>query len=51
MKAEQITIKATPKSLSLLRQIAALSNDKQYKILERVLEKDLELWKKKFGYQ
>ena len=41
MKAEQITIKATPKSLSLLRQIAAITGDKQYKILERILEIEL----------
>lgn len=49
MKSEQITIKATPKSLSLLRQIAALTGDKQYKILDRLLEHELKKINKYYG--
>ena len=42
MGIELITIKATPEALRMLRLIAAYTGDKQYKILERVLGKELE---------
>lgn len=41
-KAATITTKITPKALKYLRQIAALTGEKQYQALERILEKVLE---------
>jgi hypothetical protein len=46
----QVTIKTSPEALRLLRLVAALTGEKQYEVLERLLEKEtsrLEKRKKK----
>lgn len=40
MKNELITTKITPKALRLVRLISALTDEKQYEVLERVLEQE-----------
>ena len=47
MKAEFITIKTTTDSLTKLRLIAAISGEKQYEIMERVLGEELKRAKRK----
>lgn len=37
MKTRLVTIKTTPQALKLLRQICALTSQKQYEVLERIL--------------
>jgi hypothetical protein len=41
-RTETITIKATPAALSNFRQAAALSGDKQYKVIEEASKDVLE---------
>jgi hypothetical protein len=41
MEYEMITIKTTKKALQLLRLIAAHTGEKQYAILERLLQNEL----------
>lgn len=41
MNSAMITIKATKKALQLLRLIAAYTGEKQYAILERLLQQEL----------
>ena len=43
MKAELISIKTSPRALKLLRLIAAHTGEKQYEVLERVLQQELAL--------
>lgn len=41
MNSVMITIKATTKALQMLRLIAAHTGEKQYVVLERLLQKEL----------
>lgn len=41
MEKRFITIKTTPEALKLLRLIAAYTGERQYKILERLLKREL----------
>jgi hypothetical protein len=41
MTTDFITTKVTPKGLELLREISALTGEKQYRVLERVLAKEM----------
>ncbi|MEI6045528.1 MAG: hypothetical protein WCS37_14360 [Chloroflexota bacterium] len=41
-KLELITTKLTPLALKLVRVIAAMTGEKQYQVLERVLKAELE---------
>jgi hypothetical protein len=50
MRKELITTKILPSSLRLLRLIAAVTGEKQYEVMERVLgseAKDLKIMEKK----
>lgn len=47
MSTDFITIKTTPDSLTKLRMIAAMSGEKQYSILDRVLTEELQKVSKK----
>jgi len=47
MAENLITAKITPKALRLLRLIAALTGEKQYEVLERLLEKEAARLQKK----
>ena len=46
MNAPMITIKTTKKALQLLRLIAAYTGEKQYAILERLLQQELKIVEK-----
>lgn len=41
MKTEQVTVKTSKKARQLLRQVAAITGEKYYELLERVLNKEL----------
>jgi hypothetical protein len=38
MAQEQVTIKTSPKAKNLIRLVSAMSGEKQYELLERLLE-------------
>jgi hypothetical protein len=42
MSIKQITIKTTAKALRMLRLIAAHTGERQYAVLERLLQKELQ---------
>jgi len=42
MAQEQVTIKTSTKAKNLIRLVAALSGEKQYQLLERLLEAEKE---------
>lgn len=51
MKATLVTIKITIKALRLLRIIAAMTGEKQYEVIDRLVESEMERLKDNDGKQ